>query len=285
LQNYSGGKEVFTSNYHIRFITRLLAILVVCGSIGGSIGGSIAGSIICQAAAASSPARAGQDFFPLVKGNCWIFEGPTKWITADLKTPVATRVLRSKMEITDVTRHGKLVVAKVTGHPGDLSWYEEGQKPGAYYIVRKNDRYFYLLIVPSDEDSSNVREREMLIARMNNSRDQLADLLERGNLFLELPLRTGKRFGDPEQLTREDRMYCWVVESIEAADLGGVSGIAKADTGNARAYNLEFNTNPDSTRVQFVPGVGITKYSYVHHGTVAETDLVLVECKLHSETH
>jgi len=29
--------------------------------------------------------------------------------------------------------------------------------------------------------------------------------------------------------------------------------------------------------IEFVPGVGITRYTFFHHGTVSETDLRLIE--------
>jgi hypothetical protein len=34
---------------------------------------------------------------------------------------------------------------------------------------------------------------------------------------------------------------------------------------------------PDDTEFDFVSGIGITSYEYHHHGTIAETELHLVE--------
>jgi hypothetical protein len=36
-------------------------------------------------------------------------------------------------------------------------------------------------------------------------------------------------------------------------------------------------TNPDDTELEFVPGIGFISYRYHHHGTVADTEMGLVE--------
>lgn len=42
-------------------------------------------------------------------------------------------------------------------------------------------------------------------------------------------------------------------------------------------YLLARRTGPDHTFIEFMPGVGILRYTYGHHGTGAEADLRLVE--------
>lgn len=69
-------------------------------------------------------------------------------------------------------------------------------------------------------------------------------------------------------------MYCWIVGSPHPAALDGVKGVAP---GKRTAYEIEYMTNPDDVEFDFVPGVGITSYEYHHHGTIAETELHLVE--------
>jgi hypothetical protein len=69
-------------------------------------------------------------------------------------------------------------------------------------------------------------------------------------------------------------MYCWVVGSPHPAALGGVKGVAP---GSRVAFEVEFRTNPDDEEFEFVSGVGITRYEYHHHGTIADTELRLAE--------
>jgi len=37
---------------------------------------------------------------------------------------------------------------------------------------------------------------------------------------------------------------------------------------------------PDHTIIDFVPGIGITGYSYIHHGTVSEVKVKLVDFRV-----
>jgi hypothetical protein len=45
----------------------------------------------------------------------------------------------------------------------------------------------------------------------------------------------------------------------------------------ARVFTLVYATSPDTTTLDFVPGLGIVAYQYRHHGTPAETNLSLIE--------
>ena len=42
-------------------------------------------------------------------------------------------------------------------------------------------------------------------------------------------------------------------------------------------FQLQYLTLPDDTTMELVPGVGLVSYQYHHHGTVADTELQLVE--------
>ena len=95
------------------------------------------------------------------------------------------------------------------------------------------------------------------------------------DLILEWPLATGQKYAcDAYSMARSDNMYCWIVSSLARTSLQGVSGIP---AGERDEYVLEFRTNPDDTEFSFVPEIGITKYAYHHHGTVADTELQLLE--------
>jgi hypothetical protein len=75
-------------------------------------------------------------------------------------------------------------------------------------------------------------------------------------------------------MARSDNRYCWLVASAKKEALAGVRGL---DQGTRDQYVLEYRTNPDDSSFTFVPGIGITAYDYHHHGTVADTELKLVE--------
>lgn len=70
-------------------------------------------------------------------------------------------------------------------------------------------------------------------------------------------------------------MYCWVVSEVRQEKLLGVKGVdaSKAMTISQTAYR----TNPSHQFVDYAPGIGIVRYQYVHHGTVSECDMKLIE--------
>jgi hypothetical protein len=43
------------------------------------------------------------------------------------------------------------------------------------------------------------------------------------------------------------------------------------------SYSLLYATLPDHIEKTFVPGIGLTKYVYVHHGSPGNVDVVLRE--------
>jgi hypothetical protein len=44
-------------------------------------------------------------------------------------------------------------------------------------------------------------------------------------------------------------------------------------------YTIRFMTMPDETIIDFVPGIGITRFSYSHHGSAANAEMKLSEIK------
>lgn len=79
------------------------------------------------------------------------------------------------------------------------------------------------------------------------------------DLLFSFPLATGKLYGrDPK--SRDDTFYAWYVESA----LGDSS------------VTITYRTLPDHQFIVFNRGLGITEYTYGHHGTVASAHAKLV---------
>jgi hypothetical protein len=203
--------------------------------------------------------------FPMVKGTYWVYTGPVKWTPAD-SNEVQEQVMTWKMEITDAFQRDGIQAAVVKGHPSDLVFYEEARTPGNYLIVGVNDQKYYLL---------SGERAQTALRRFKDSEDVLVDFVEDSELWLDLPLTPGKSFGETAQITRPDRMYAWVVDKEGPAQLAGIAGV----TPSARmtASELKLTTLPETESVELVLGLGITRFTYDHHGTVASTDLKLTE--------
>lgn len=204
-------------------------------------------------------ARSLAGYFPLAEGAYWVYEGTVKW-ERDGRIQEAT--MTWKMEVTEVVDRDQVVGYAMKGHPHDLAWYQEGRERTDYAIIRAGATRFYRTDIETLE-------------RLRDESDALIDLVQESQVFLDIPLVVGKRFCETYQMTRYDGGYCWVVGQEERVELEGIRGIPSP--GAVSKYNVYFFTNPDHVIVEFVPGIGIVHYIYVHHGTVSEVDVTLVE--------
>ena len=204
-----------------------------------------------------SPTPVPAPVFAFPKGAEWTYQGDVKW---DDEGKVRQKTLTWKMQVVDkIERSDGIVGYVMKGHPLDLAFYTEGKEPSeTLYIARANQVYQITLI--SDEP----------INRVKNESDALADMLTDELLVLDFPLAPGKKFGP----ARPDEMYVWVVTDARPTTLSGIEGITPTQ---ATEYTLEFKTMPDCQTVYFVPTIGITRFTYVHHGTVSEVDVKLIE--------
>lgn len=200
---------------------------------------------------------------PLSEGTYWIYEGVTKW-TEENSTDLEEKKITWKMEVIENFQRGHVNVGVVKGHPADLVWYREGKERGDYLIIELKPGKYYLVM------GDRVPE---VLARLKDEGDFLANLLEESELFLEWPLLTGQVFGSTSQLARLDGGYRWNVEQQELVGLK----TKRIASGSETQYRLTYRTAPDRVVVHFIPGVGISRYQYLHHGTISEIDLKLIE--------
>jgi hypothetical protein len=210
---------------------------------------------------------AAADFFPLEKGTFWVYRGETKFL---VKSPVTgkdepkTEVLTCRMEVVDTGTRDRVFAALIKGAPFDLGWYEPGREPGDYLIVRVGTAAYYLFSGDSARDAwAKIKDEE-----------SLDDLDKGGELLIDAPLLAGKVYGgDFNNLLRG--RYCWLVEGERDFNSKRFPAAGKMD--NPRDFTLAYRTTPDHQVIDFVPGLGIVGFQYMHHGTLAETDLGLIE--------
>src|SRR5271165_155480 len=195
--------------------------------------------------------------FPLAKGSYWIYEGEETSQRPGQGAKVFTEKITWRMEVVDRTERNGIVAAVVRGYP-------DGEPQELQVLVAVDGRDFYLL--PADPS---------VLKRVKDPNDALVDLVEEDQIILSLPLAMGKRFCEAEQITRPDGYYCWVVEDHRKDKLTSIRGVA-SDI-NREVYRIAFRTLPDHVILGFAPGVGITSWVYVHHGTIMEERVKLVE--------
>jgi hypothetical protein len=87
----------------------------------------------------------------------------------------------------------------------------------------------------------------------------------------------GKRWDNiADDPNRADGWYCWHVEARKRRSIE-IKGVprTKADV----VFTVAFRTNPSHELVEIVPGIGILRFEFEHHGTVASSDVRLIEFK------
>lgn len=203
------------------------------------------------------------EFFPLRVGTYWIYKGTVRWDEPEGERPGSAEVTW-KMSVERVFHKPGLVAAIVTGFPADLDWSGGTSEPKPWlFIEDSKHRVFYENLGP-DYDLSKLTGDDHVFDKF------MVD----DNIFFQWPLQQGAKFCDAEAKKREDSMYCWFVAEVTTKKLRGVNG---ATPDNQPVFQLQYLTLPDDTTMELVPGVGLVSYQYHHHGTVADTELQLVE--------
>jgi hypothetical protein len=206
--------------------------------------------------------------FPLDRGTYWIYRGTDYWTSRGAQYPDATKKVTWRTEVTDVIVHrNALIVALVKGFPLTLD-QAEGQ-PKEDVVIKTSDRKFFLI----PHEDVDLPDRNTM-KRVKDPDDSLEGLLSDNDWFLQLPLSEGKKFCEQEQMKRSDEWYCWVTGAPHWLRLGQVRGIEPT---KKRMFSLANRTMPDDMRFEFVPGVGITRYEYHHHGYSYGTEISLIE--------
>jgi len=199
---------------------------------------------------------------PLEQGTVWVYEGQVSW-TVPNSAEVRSAPLRWVTEVVESFDTLECRAALVRGWPDELVGYEPGQRPGLTLVAMYENRVF-TRGVPSQDEAREV------VAKLGREPERA--LLADSDLFLDLPLAKSKRWGgDPG---RTDTLYCWFVEDVRRGPLQ-VRGCPPAAT--YTTYTVAHRSLPDHQIVQIAPGLGIVRYEYEHHGTVACANVRLVE--------
>lgn len=220
-------------------------------------------------AAAARQAQPPASAFPLAAGTYWIYQALVSWGPEGTTVP-QEKLFPWKMEVLRTIPRNGLLAAVVKGFPRDLDRSEGDTAPAESLLVETGGTKFYW-IPPASFQAA--------LARLEDRGDSLDGLVGDDQIFLDLPLVRGKKFCNMTGMIRTDEFYCWVAGEPAPADLAGAKGLP---AGAHTAFPVQFLTADDSTSFDFVPGIGITSYSYQVHGTAFDTELHLIE--FHSGT-
>jgi hypothetical protein len=203
------------------------------------------------------------EFFPMATGTYWIYKGTVRWFDPEGDQPGSAEVTW-KMTVERVIRRKGIVAAVMTGFPADLDWSAGTTEPKPWlFIEDEKHRVFFENLGPDFD-----------LSRLNGDDHVFDKFMVDDNLFFQWPVSQGAKFCDEEAKKREDGNYCWNVAEMKKKKLQGVSG---APAEERPVFRMEYWTLPDDQKIELAPGVGVLSYNYHHHGTVADTELQLVE--------
>jgi len=188
--------------------------------------------------------------FPLDAGTYWIYKGTVQWQDGkdSRDSPITW-----KMAVARSERVGKYEVSFVQGHPEDLEWYVPGKARANHVFVSVKGKYYEITTV------------ENLSALLSET--EIANKLSTLHPFMVLPLNPGE--------CTQNRTDCWEVHEPRPAKLENINTPVVRD--NAAEYELSLHSSSGQTSMRFVPGIGITSYSYKRYGGPGTADLHLVE--------
>jgi hypothetical protein len=202
-------------------------------------------------------------------GTYWVYKGTVRWYDFEADKPASGEV-SWRMSVDKVIREKGVVAAIVTGFPADLDWSAGATDPKPWLILQDEKHHVYYENLGPNFDLSKFQGGDR----------RLNQFLVEDNFFFQWPLRKGAKFGDAEAKNRDDSMYCWVVAEAAAKKLDSVKG---APTQELPVFRLQYLSLPDDTSMELAPGIALLSYQYHHHGSVADTELQLVEFHLAPE--
>jgi hypothetical protein len=197
---------------------------------------------------------------PLSTGWVWSYRGSAVW--SGSKGSPDSGTVSWAMTIVAARYVGVVRLALVRGLVTQLAWYEPRARPRLSLLACRGSQLFGLELA-SDSAAASA------YAHWSDS------LFRRAQLLLDLPLHDGQLFGqDPP---RDDPFYAWAVTALrpEAVEPVPVSCGASMEP----RFGLTYRSLPDQAVIEWQPGVGITGYSYVHHGIPAAADVRLIACR------
>ena len=203
------------------------------------------------------------EFFPMKVGTYWVYEGTVRYQDPEKEEPTTEKV-SWRMTVDKVMHQEGLIATVVTGFPADLDWSGGTAQPKQWLILEDaKQRVHYVDLGPGFD-----------LTKYEKGNASFDKFLVDDALLFEWPLKKGAKFCDADSKKRDDNMYCWYVADEEKKKLENVNGVSAEERA---LFELRYVSNPDDTSMELAQGIGLISYRYHHHGTVADTELQLVE--------
>ncbi len=219
----------------------------------------ILAAVLFVARTGAAEARGDATVVPFVKGTSWTYAGTVRW--TDAASAIHSDHVRWVSEVVDAFDHGDVGGALLCGGVWDLPSWSREKRRGDYALVRVATRYY---LVWGDARTTFAALKKSGAGALTKTFTQQP--------WFDTPLKKGNVARAPDMGRRDDTAYGWWVESAAPvrSNVPGTTSVTR------RGYLLSFITLASGEHMTLVPGIGITSYAYVHHGTIAEAHLRLI---------
>jgi len=203
---------------------------------------------------APAAAEGSGTLIPLDQGRTWTYEGRAQWTITTVRDSMHQNRIRhgavrwTMRVLKSDSRHGT-IAALVAGFPLEFAWDNPASEPG-YAVVIEDEKGIFFEGVDSQKDGE-------AIAR------QALDGAAVGDQILRFPVHAGECVGKSASMPPKNH-YCWFVRR-------------RVQQAEGLAWEVVFYTLPDEQTVYVIPGVGISRFTYRHHGTLMSLDVSLRE--------
>ena len=177
--------------------------------------------------------------FPNAPGTVWHFKAAVQW-TLENSNKVRSADINWDTTVLSTHRSDATTVIVLSGFPTDLVWYEP-ERQARVSLITIGPEGLYLYTLPDQAD-------------IQKAVDQALKGEPAGDRILLSHPRVGDCLGGTPG--RHDGRYCWHVEG-------------KVTRRGHNGWAVAYRTNPDHQLIEFVPEVGVTRFEFEHHGTVA----------------
>lgn len=194
------------------------------------------------------------DYFPLQTGNYWEYTYQSREAVGSNDIVSKDQVIR--MEVLGNTRAGDYDLVEIHGDPIYF-------KPQGYFglaVDVKSQKIYYI--------DDNLLQR--LLTDFKKKRFKPDKIIEYGSILFEFPLHDGQTYGGEGQEQRQDNMYMYAVKRHGSYQI--------SNNGTDRPlplYQVSYACIADVLTYDFVPGLGITRTTYHHNGTVIDYNVKL----------
>jgi hypothetical protein len=191
------------------------------------------------------------NLIPLKQGNTWHYEGHARWtIGIDVGTKHINHLHNAEVRWTArVTRSLSAkgtTAAIISGFPLAFSIDDPEHQPG-YAVVTETKKGVFVQLADSEKEGEAIAALALVGQKQ-------------GDQIFRFPIRVGDCVGDEPKAPAQE--YCWLVRQ-RVREPQGIG------------WDMLFYTLPDEQSFYLVPGLGITRFSYRHHGTIIEVNVRL----------